>query len=65
MWFGTLGGVSRYDGVNWQTFTQEDGLADDLVNSVYQSSDGAMWFGTNPGGVSRYDSIGQCRTGGE
>ncbi|MDA0745307.1 MAG: hypothetical protein O2954_02240 [bacterium] len=61
MWFGTLRGVSRYDGI-WQTFTAADGLAADRVSAVFQSRDGAMWFGTgdrvgnSPGaGVSRYD----------
>ena len=77
MWFGTAGGVSRYDG-SWQTFTEADGLAGTWVTSVYESSDGAMWFGTTPfplfdeagnvigysdgGGVSRYDGSWQTFT---
>ncbi len=67
MWFGTLGGVSRYDGI-WRTFTTGDGLGHNFVNSIFQSSDGAMWFGTGDllgtgggGGVSRYDG-GRWRT---
>ncbi len=48
------GGVSRYDGVDWQTFTTEDGLASNTVGAIFQSRDGVMWFGTL-GGVSRYD----------
>ena len=51
----------------WQAFTAQDGLAHNYVYSVYQSSDGAMWFGTigdEPrGGVSRYDATAQF--GGE
>lgn len=27
IWCGTLGGVSRYDGERWQSFTTADGLA--------------------------------------
>ena len=53
VWFGTRGGVSRYDGT-WQTFTAADGLADDSVESVFESPDGELWFGTRSG-VSRYD----------
>src|SRR5207245_3077295 len=53
LWFGTDGGVSRYDGVSWRTFTTTDGLADDLVSSMLEDRSGALWFGTPRGGVSR------------
>ena len=54
IWFGTLGGVSRYDGT-WQTFTSADGLTDNDVYALLESSDGAIWLGTaGGGGVSRY-----------
>ncbi|MEL6534285.1 MAG: histidine kinase, partial [Bacteroidota bacterium] len=39
---------------SFQNFTIEDGLASDLVYSVYQDPKGFMWFGTNAG-VSRFD----------
>ena len=56
LWFGTYGGgVSRYDGASWQTFTIEDGLADTYVMCILQDRDGNLWFGTDGGGVSRYD----------
>jgi len=32
MWFGTSGGVSRYDGKTWHNYTKETGL---LENHVY------------------------------
>ena len=54
LWFGTSGGVSRYDGASWQTFTTKDGLADNEIMSILQDTDGNLWFGTC-GGVSRYD----------
>jgi len=37
----------------WTTFTIADGLADNKVNVIIESSDGALWFGTDKG-VSRY-----------
>jgi hypothetical protein len=37
------------------SFTTSDGLTDNAVNSILQSDDGALWFGTN-GGVSRLDA---------
>jgi len=54
MWFGTRGGVSRYDGEKFTNFTIEDGLAHNEVFAIYGHLDGMLWFGTR-GGVSRYD----------
>jgi signal transduction histidine kinase/DNA-binding NarL/FixJ family response regulator len=54
MWFGTLSGVSRYDGKRFINFTTQDGLADSNVRAIYRDPDGVMWFGTD-NGVSRYD----------
>jgi ligand-binding sensor domain-containing protein len=53
LWFGTRGGVSRFDGGTWTTYTTDDGLADNYVTSIAVAPDGALWFGTF-GGVSRY-----------
>jgi len=54
LWFGTIGGVSRYDGNQFITLTTEDGLANNLAGAIARDSEGALWFGTL-GGVSRYD----------
>ena len=55
LWFATNGGgISRYDGETFTTFTTADGLASDHVSSILQTDDGILWFGTM-GGVSSYD----------
>lgn len=55
VWAGTWGGgVGRFDGSKWTNYTTRDGLAGNIVFSVAQAPDGAMWFGTNKG-VSRFD----------
>jgi sugar lactone lactonase YvrE len=54
LWFGTSGGVSRFDGDNWTTYTVEDGLADNSVGGIVADREGLLWFGTS-GGVSRFD----------
>jgi len=55
VWAGTWGGgVSRYDGKQWTSYTTHDGLAGNIVFSMARAPDGAMWFGTN-NGVSRFD----------
>lgn len=33
----------------------ENGLAQEQVLSVFQNDDGVMWFGTNGGGITKYD----------
>ena len=55
IWFGTTGGVGRYDGKSYTTFTKKDGLADNHVWTIFEDRDGTIWFGTERGGVSRYD----------
>jgi ligand-binding sensor domain-containing protein len=55
MWFGTPGrGVSRFDGTNWQTFTEKDGLGDNYILSIFADDRGNVWFGSGEG-VTRYD----------
>jgi ligand-binding sensor domain-containing protein len=56
IWFGTWGGgVSLFDGEDsWTTYTVADGLAGNIVYSIAQQADGALWFGTNRG-LSRFD----------
>lgn len=55
-WFGTWGGgVSRFDGSQWQNYTTEEGLSGNIVYAVtVDPHDAALWFGTNHG-VSRFD----------
>lgn len=55
IWVGTWGGgVSRFDGDQWKSYSVADGLAGNIVYSVLQASDGSFWFGTNAG-VSHFD----------
>ena len=70
LWFGCFGGgVSRYDPsagsrstgsgqagqATFTTLTAKDGLARNSVLSAFQDREGVFWFGTENGGVSRYD----------
>ena len=48
------GGVSRYDGSMFQTFSTADGLPDDSIRDIFQDRTGTIWFATGYG-VSRYD----------
>ncbi|MGE4088412.1 MAG: two-component regulator propeller domain-containing protein [Immundisolibacter sp.] len=55
VWAGTWGGgAARWDGRAWTNLTVADGLAGNIVYSIAQDDEGALWFGTNQG-VSRWD----------
>lgn len=55
IWAGTWGGgASRWDGRAWHNLNTADGLAGNIVYSLAQDEEGALWFGTNQG-VSRWD----------
>ena len=66
LWFSTWwgdkvsvldhGGSPFYKGDDtWTTFTTADGLADGYVRAIAVDSDGRLWVGTRPSGVSVLD----------
>ena len=57
MWVGTSVGVHEVDLKSLKprnTFTRNDGLANEYVLAVGIDRDGYKWFGTSSGGASRY-----------
>ena len=55
IWAGTWGGgVSRFDGRNWVSYSTKQGLAGNIVYSMARDAKGVFWFGTDQG-VSRFD----------
>ncbi|MFZ5862461.1 MAG: ligand-binding sensor domain-containing protein [Nitrospirota bacterium] len=54
-WFGTWGGgLTRFDGKHWVTYTTQDGLAGNVVGALAFDRKGVLWIGTDAG-VSRMD----------
>jgi ligand-binding sensor domain-containing protein len=54
-WFATYGrGVYYYDGKSFLHFTTKQGLANDVVSTIYEDKTGTIWLGA-AGAVSRYD----------
>ena len=53
LWFGTLGGLYRYDGINlvayWGIPGDSTSLPNNIIHSLYESSDGTVWVGTAQG----------------
>jgi signal transduction histidine kinase/ligand-binding sensor domain-containing protein len=49
VWFGTLDGLSRYDGTRFVNYTTADGIPDRMIWSIAEDRGGAIWIGTSGG----------------
>jgi ligand-binding sensor domain-containing protein/serine phosphatase RsbU (regulator of sigma subunit) len=57
MWFGTnSGGVAKYDGNVFKTFTSQDGLNDNTINVISSYNNDQLLFGTAQG-LSVYNGV--------
>ncbi len=54
LWIATLGGLCRFDGSTFQTFTTEDGLPSNRIRCLFEDRQGHLWLGTD-GGVAHFD----------
>lgn len=56
MWFGTLGGLNRYDGYNFRVyqFSPDDthSLSGNNISALYEDQEGLLWIGTSGQGIS-------------
>ncbi len=61
IWFGTYGGLTRYDGQNMRVFQFEPGNPNSLTNNsiiaLFESSDRKIWIGTKSGGLNCFDPL--------
>lgn len=49
LWFGTYGGLTRFDGGEFHTFTTEDGLSSNSVFSITEDRAGRLYLATGGG----------------
>lgn len=53
-WFGTAGGISRFDGISWTNYTYEtDDLVSDRIQFMAVDPEGSVWSASDEG-LSRY-----------
>ncbi|MDQ3021479.1 MAG: histidine kinase [Bacteroidota bacterium] len=59
IWFGTMFGLVKYDGVNYKTYRHDpldsNSLSNDDIISIYEDKSGNLWLGTFNGGLNKYD----------
>lgn len=55
IWFGTHGGLCKYNGALFTNFTKQDGLSDNAVLSIIENKKGEHIFGTGKGGFTIYN----------
>ncbi len=48
----TTGGISCFNGKTFKNYTTEDGLASNIVFSIFEDSKGRIWVGTLDNGIS-------------
>jgi len=56
LWFGTVAGVSRFDGLSFENFDHEQGFPNGVVRTILEDERGRLWFGAN--GLARLDNSG-------
>lgn len=54
LWFGSFGGLSRWNGYDFTNFQTQDGLAGNRISAIVQKKDGTLIFGIDGGGVSTF-----------
>ena len=54
LWLATYGGLVRYDGVNFETYTIDNkpGLESNRIITLLETNSGSLWIGHREGGVS-------------
>ncbi|MCE5249557.1 hypothetical protein LLG96_04975 [bacterium] len=50
-----LSAVAAAGDGSWRQFTTADGLPANEVRAIAEDANGVLWFGTDGGGVARYD----------
>jgi signal transduction histidine kinase/ligand-binding sensor domain-containing protein/DNA-binding response OmpR family regulator len=60
LWFATVGGLARFDGMNFTVFNGSDTplLKGSTLTAILAAPDGSLWIGTGNNGLVRYRNGG-------
>ena len=56
LWLATRGGLVRFDGVRFSTFTAAQGLESSTMQDLAVDPDGSLWVATFGGGIAHYQA---------
>src|SRR5450759_317526 len=51
LWVGTAEGLYRFNGFEFQYFTDQDSLAENFITTIYKDFSGGLWLGHMNGGI--------------
>lgn len=56
LWFGTFGGLARFDGEQFQTYNPANtpALQDERISALFADARGTLWIGQENGAITRY-----------
>ncbi|MEZ4757900.1 MAG: two-component regulator propeller domain-containing protein [Flavobacteriales bacterium] len=57
LWFGTLGGASRFDGLVFMNLALQEGVPDAQISAMATAQDGTLWMGAGSHLVSRNGTV--------
>ncbi|OKL39013.1 ligand-binding sensor domain-containing protein [Pontibacter flavimaris] len=55
LWLATRAGLSRFNGINFHTYTKDDGLSSHNIATLYIDSRRRLWIGTSDAGLQLFD----------
>jgi ligand-binding sensor domain-containing protein len=58
LWIGTAEGLYRFDGFEFQHFTDRDSLAENFITAIYKDFSGGLWLGHMSGGITHVSDDG-------
>jgi signal transduction histidine kinase/ligand-binding sensor domain-containing protein len=58
VWIGAVNGLTSFDGKDFRTYAEANGLSNETVNAITIDRAGNMWVGTDLGGVVRIAARG-------
>ena len=55
LWFGSQGGLCRFDGSSFRVYSTGDGLNAVRIRALHEDRDGQLWIGSRDHGLIIYD----------